>query len=374
MERETILIIDCSERHSDLYYATRFLAPDDFIFLQIDGRKLLVMSDLEIDRAKSQARVDQVLSYSEIEQRLKSQGAARPTSIDVVDAILNDHGVKRLTVPGDFKLRLADVLRARGYELVTKPDPFFPERLIKSEDEVAAIAETQRATELAVGAAIELLRAAVIKNGQIVGPDGVITSETIKKVINVKLMELDCVAQHTIIAGGIHGCDPHDEGSGPLAPNESIVMDVFPRSSRTRYYADMTRTVVKGRAPEPLRKMYDLVREAQERAIEEVRDGADGQAIHQRITERFERAGFKTGPKDGRMQGFFHGTGHGVGLDIHEPPRISRAPDTLKVGQVVTVEPGLYYPEIGAVRIEDMVRVTATGCTNFTRFPKFLEV
>ena len=374
MDGETILIMDCSESNSDLYYATRFMAPDDFIFIQHGGRKRLVMSDLEVDRARAQAQVDEVIAFSAIDARLKAQGVERPGTIDVVVAVLRDLGAKRLTVPGNFKLRHADALRARGFELVTRPDPFFDQRMLKTDDEVAAILDSQHATETAVGAAIEYLRAATAKNGALYGPDGIITSETIKKLINVKLMELDCVAQHTIIAGGVQGCDPHNQGSGPLRPNESIVMDVFPRSSRTRYYADMSRTVVKGRASDALKRLYDTVLTAQQAAVAEVRAGADGSAIHQRIVARFDQAGYTTGPKNGRMQGFFHGTGHGVGLDIHEPPRISRLPDTLKAGQVVTVEPGLYYPDIGAVRIEDMVLVTDTGCVNLTQFPKFLEI
>lgn len=371
---EVVLIIDNSEIHSDLYYATHFLAPDDFIYIQANGRKILVMSDLEMDRARDQARVDEVISYSEIEKKLKAQGIEKPTATDVVDAVLKDHGVKALIVPANFKLRHADALRAKGYEISTRTDPFFPERMIKREEEVEAIRETQRAVEIAVGAAIDLLRAAVIKNGSLLGPDGPITSEGIKKLINVRLMELDCVAQHTIIAGGIQGCDPHNQGSGPLKPNESIVMDVFPRSSKSRYYADMSRTVVRGRASVDLKRMYGVVEEAQARAVDEVKAGAEGSEIHRRIVERFDKAGFSTGMKNGRMQGFFHGTGHGVGLDIHEAPRISRVPDILKAGQVVTVEPGLYFTEIGAVRIEDMVLVTDSGCENLTLFPKFLEI
>jgi Xaa-Pro aminopeptidase len=74
------------------------------------------------------------------------------------------------------------------------------------------------------------------------------------------------------------------------------------------------------------------------------------------------------------MQGFFHGTGHGLGLDIHELPRIAKMPTTLQSGNVVTVEPGLYYREEGGIRIEDVVVVTETGCRNLTRYPKCLEV
>jgi Xaa-Pro aminopeptidase len=369
-----ILMIANSETDSNLYYATKFLAPDPFIFFQINGHKTLVMSDLELDRAKAQARVDEVLSYSTIEKRLKSGGLTDPRAVDVVDACLKERGVKDLLVSGDFGFRHAEGLRAKGFTLATRPDPFFAERVIKSSDEIEAITQTQRATETAVEAAIEVIRGSKIKKDELHWDGGVLTAEAIKKIINVKLMELDCVAQHTIVACGLQGCDPHDEGSGPLRPNQSIVMDVFPRSGKTRYYADMTRTVVKGRASDALRTMYDTVRRGQEEGISMVRDGAEGRTIHERIMAIFDRAGYPTGPKNGRMQGFFHGTGHGVGLDIHEPPRISKAPWSLKAGEVVTVEPGLYYPEIGAVRIEDLVVVTERGCENLTRSPKVLEL
>ena len=374
MDQQAALLIANSEVNSDLYYATKFLAPDPFIFIQMDGHKTIVMSDLELDRAKEQARVNEVLSYSQYEEKLKGAGVKEPTTVDIVDTILKERSVKKLLVPADFGLRHADGLRSKGYTFTTKRDPFFEERTIKTEEEIEAIRQTQRATEAAVEQAIEVLREAKIKKGELHWKEGVLRSEDLKKVIHLKLMELDCVAQHTIVAGGQQGCDPHNEGSGPLQPDETIVMDVFPRSSTTRYYADMSRTVVKGRASDAIKRLYDTVLEAQEEAIGMIRDGVSGQEVHQLVMHRFESRGYKTGVKDGRMQGFFHGTGHGVGLDIHEPPRIGKAGWILKAGEVVTVEPGLYYPDIGAVRIEDMVVVTGTGCMNLTRFPKFLEV
>ncbi|HEY4485467.1 MAG TPA: M24 family metallopeptidase, partial [Nitrospiria bacterium] len=278
---QAILMIANSETDSNLFYATKFLAPDPFIFIQFNGRRTLVMSDLELDRARGQARVDEVAAYSMIEERLKKAGSDSPKVIDVVDALLRERGAKRLVVPGDFGFRHAEALQAKGYALTTKADPFFEERVLKSTEEIEAITQTQRATEAAVEAAIEVIRESKIKGDELHWKDGALTSEAIKKIINVRLMELDCVAQHTIVACGIQGCDPHDEGSGPLRPNQSIVMDVFPRSARTRYYADMTRTVVKGRAPEALKKLYDTVLQGQEEGISMVRDGVEGKTIHQ---------------------------------------------------------------------------------------------
>ena len=368
------LMIAASESDSNLYYATRFIAPDPFIFLDVQGQRLLLMSDLELDRARSQATVDRVLSYSEVEHRAKAQGIAVPGTVDVLHLVLQDHGIKQLLVPANFPFGHALRLQALGYQLETKKEPFYERRAIKTEEEIRCIEEAQRATEAAVAAAHEALRKADIRGDTLWLDGAALTSERVKKLINVALMERNCVAQHTIVAGGDQACDPHDEGSGPLPARRSIIFDVFPRSSATRYFADMSRTVVRG-APSPeITRLYGAVKDAQEEAIGKIRAGADGTKIHQGICDRFDAAGYRTGLVNGRMQGYFHGTGHGVGLDIHEHPRISRHGSILQEGEVVTVEPGLYYPGLGAVRIEDMVLVTPDGCRNLTNFPKTFEL
>ena len=372
-EPEALLIIAASESDSNLYYATRFLAPDPFVFLRVDGKKLLLMSDLEIDRARAQARVDEVFSLSEYERKAHQRWQSASLT-DTISLLLEACGVRSCTVPSAFPLEYADRLRERSIRVTPKTDPFFPQRLIKSEAEITAIAETQRHTETALEAALNVLRESEIGAEHVYWRGNVLTSEDLRKVINVSLMENDCIAQHTIVACGIDGVDPHNQGAGPIRANLSIVFDIFPRSSQSRYFADMTRTVVKGNAPDQLKRMYEAVLAGQERGIQLVLDGASGRAVHAEVTRAMEARGFETGVVDGRNQGFFHGTGHGVGLDIHEPPRISRVDHTLRAGQVVTVEPGLYYRRWGAVRIEDLVVVEPGGCRNLTKFPKFLEL
>lgn len=369
------LFIAASESDSNLYYATQFIAPDPFIYLELKGERLLVMSDLEMDRARSQASVDRVLSFSEIERRAKAQqGIGKPATIDVVHVVLQEAGVRELLVPTNFPYGHAARLQELGYRLRSKRDPFYERRVVKTKEEVRHIEHTQRATEEAVAIAHATLREASIRDGTLWLAGEPLTSERVKKLINVALMERDCIAQHTVVAGGEQACDPHHEGSGPLPAHRSIIFDVFPRSATTRYFADMSRTVLRGNASAELTRLYQAVKDAQEEAISKIRDGADGQKIHEGICARFEKAGYKTGVVNGRMQGYFHGTGHGVGLDIHEAPRISRTGSILQEGHVVTVEPGLYYPGLGAVRIEDMVLVTRDGCRNLTNYPKTFEL
>lgn len=368
------VFIAASELDSNLYYATKFVAPDPFIYLEIKGERIMVMSDLELDRAKSQATVDRVLSYSEIERRARDHGVAAPGSVDIIHVVLREAKIKHVLVPANFPFSHASRLLELGYQIHAKQDPFYEQRVLKTGEEIRYIEAAQRATEDAVAAAHEMLREASIQDDQLWLDGAPLTSERVKKFINVRLMERDCVAQHTIVAGGEQACDPHNEGSGNLPAHRSIIFDVFPRSCTSRYFADMSRTVVRGRPSRELVKLYQAVKDAQEEAIEKIRDGADGVKIHRGICERFDKAGYKTGPVNGRMQGYFHGTGHGVGLDIHEAPRISRTGSLLQEGHVVTVEPGLYFPGLGAVRIEDMVLVTRDGCRNLTNFPKKLEL
>jgi len=315
-----ILLIAASETDSNLYYTTRFLAPDAFIFLRIKGEKILLMSDLEVDRARATATVDTVLAYSDYEARVKREEGVQPTTIDVVDLLLKERGVTHLLVPESFSFEQALRLQAKGYALSTKREPFFEARAIKATEEVAAIEVAQRAVESAVHQVIALLGAASVRDGLIVHEGEVVTSERIKKIINVALMEQECVSQHTIIAGGLHACDPHNEGRGPLRAGEPIVMDIFPRHATTRYFADMSRTVLKGKASPDKKRLYDTVLAAQEEAIGSVCDGADGRKIHARIMERFEQAGYKTGVINGRMQGFSTAPAMASALIFTKPP------------------------------------------------------
>lgn len=373
--QEATLFISSSETDSNLYYATRFLAPDPFIYLEAGDEKVVLMSDLELDRARSQARVTTVLSYSAYEEAAKkSSGTENPTVVDVVSEFLRERQIKRVVVPSYFGISNALLLQEKGYDIDVRQDPFFEQRVIKREDEIKHIEESLRLTESAVKKATEYLRQAEIRDGFLYSGNRKVTSEDVKKLIDLYLMENSMIAQHTIVACGEDSSFPHNEGSGALRANVPVIIDVFPRSVKSRYYADITRTVVRGVASEEIKKMFDAVSAAQEIAFAMIRNEVNGRDVHEAILGHFKNCGFESGLIDGRMQGFFHGTGHGVGLDVHEAPRISRKTDILRTGHVVTVEPGLYYRGIGGVRLEDMVVVQADGAVNLTRSPRILEI
>ncbi len=374
MRNEPLLIIGISERDANLYYASKFLAPDPFALLIIDGKRIIITSDLEIDRAKKESCADTVLSVSSIENSLKKRGKESINYIDIIEEVLNEFRIKSVIVPYNFWIEYGDQLRIRGFELRYKKEPFFENRAIKTPDEVESIRQTLRAAEKAMQRAIGIIIEADVKNGMLCAEGKILTSEMVKKEILIELLLHEAIADRTIVACGEDACDPHNEGSGPLRANEPIIIDIFPRSMKTKYYADITRTVVKGRASDGIRAMYEAVIEAQKKAFCLIKDGADGSQVHSEVQAVFAERGFITGYINGRMQGFFHGTGHGVGLDIHEFPRIGKEGDILKKGNVITVEPGLYYAGIGGVRVEDLIVVKEDGVENLTQFPKFIEV
>jgi Xaa-Pro aminopeptidase len=375
IKNKNIILYADSETNSDTLYATGFFCPDPFIFIRTaKGRRILVMSDLEIDRAKSQSNAHRVLSLSKYTAIAEEQSGRAPHPAEVMAVVLRDLKIRGVCVPEHFSAGVADRLRKKGIRVTVVPGPFFVDRLYKTDEEVGAIQRTMRATEKGLHAALEMLRKSSIRNGWVVYRNKRVTAEMLREVINGTIFDLGCVPKHTIVAPGKHGCDPHDVGSGPVRAHQPVIFDIFPRMEKTGYFGDMTRTVVKGKAPEEVQKMYRAVKAGQALGLRMIRHGAKTAPIHQAILDLFEKRGFKTGLIGGRMQGFFHGTGHGLGLDIHEPPRIALNDLVLEKGMVVTVEPGLYYHPIGGMRIEDTVLVTKTGIKNLTRFPKFLEI
>ena len=367
------LIYAASETDADLLYPTRFFAPDPFLFVQKGATRILFASDLELDRAKSQASVDRVLSWSKTAAPLEKDGRRAPVA-DVIALALGRLGLKRVEVPQSFPLGLAMELDARGIRLDLGPDPFWPERELKEPREVRAIEASLRAAEAGLLAGIETLRGCRIRRGWLWRDGRKFTAEDLRAVVNTRMMADGYLPSHTICAHGDQAVDPHEEGRGPIRAHSPIVMDIFPRSEKTGYFGDLTRTVVRGKASFALHEQYAIVHEAVRLGHSLLRDGVEGLDVHRAIQALFVRQGYRTGVKNGRMQGFFHGTGHGLGLQIHEAPSIGRRPNLLRAGHVVTVEPGLYYLGSGGVRIEDVALVTRTGSRCLTRVPKQLEI
>ncbi len=340
-------------------YACGF-SPVDPVVLLDAGRKgkHLVVPPLEYGRALDEARVSKVWDPEAL--RVPSESRRDPAAWAV--ALARRTRTCAATVSAAFPIGVARALERARIRVDIAEGALYPERAVKSEHEIACIALAQQGAVAAMRAALRALRAArVNRAGELVDRGRVLTSERLKSVIDRALLDRQCAARETIVACGAQAADPHHRGEGPLRAGETIVLDIFPQHQPSGYWGDITRTVVKGRASPMARRMYRAVRAAQAWARAAIRPGVRADGIHAEIKRRFEEAGFKTEHRDGRPIGFFHGTGHGVGLEIHEPPSIAVAKVRLRAGHVVTVEPGLYDPAHGGVRIEDTVAVTASG-------------
>ncbi|MBF0178078.1 MAG: aminopeptidase P family protein [Magnetococcales bacterium] len=374
----TRLIYAASESSADMFYATGVWTPDPFLFVrEASGRRHVVTSVLEIDRIRRLARVEVVHDWEPLRQGwLQKNPGKSPETADLIFCFLETVGSRHILVPHDFPVGLADPLRRSGVSVEVATHGFWPERERKRPDEIDAIQQALAITGRAMEAGVGLIIASVIGDDGCLYLDGApLTSERVRTRIHSRLVEEGAFARNTIVAGGSQGADPHAPGSGPLLAHWPIILDVFPRVEESGYWGDMSRTVCRGRPTDRVRRAWEAVRQAQEVAIARIRPGVATTEVHAAVSRHLTDAGFVTGPTpEGCQGGFFHGTGHGLGLDIHEAPRIGPRGPVLEVGHVVTVEPGLYYPDMGGVRLEDVVVVEETGCRNLTDFPKILEV
>jgi Xaa-Pro aminopeptidase len=370
---KTRLIVAASESDPDMLYATRFFAPDAFIFLEQNGKRTLVLSDLEIDRARRQAEADELLPYSAFEKEVQGKSAKAPPYEKVLAHFLAKRNVRSAIVPANFPLGYARELESKRIRLQPADGLFWPAREAKSESELRLMRKALEITEAGMARGIEVLSRSKPGKGQKLEWSGtVLTSELLRAEIDTAVLRAGGLPANTIVAGGDQACDPHERGHGPLKANSLIIIDIFPRSAASGYYGDLTRTVLRGRASDEQRRLWETVNEGQALALKKMKPGVDGLKLHKEVKQFFADRGYPTELRDGRQTGFFHGTGHGLGLEIHEHPRFQKT--VFKAGQVLTVEPGLYYPGLGGVRTEDVVAITKRGIRMLSRFDNRLEI
>ena len=373
--RVSPLLYADSERDANQLYFAGISVPDPFLAFGVGRKKLGLFNALEFSRAKKESALDEVLSLEDWRARAEKRFRRTPVGMaEIIATLARNYGLKRFVVPEDFPAKLGFELLDLGLAVGFADGSFFPERELKGPSELAAIREGNRCSTLGFAAVERMLRAARIKRGRLIFEGRELTSERLKFAIEVACLEAGAVSGNTIVAGGDQGCDPHCRGSGPIRPNETLIVDIFPRVTATGFFGDMTRTYLKGRANEEQKRLVATVHAAQKLALKTVRAGIDARKVHQGVVEFFKAQGYETANDAKGTRGFFHGTGHGLGLAIHEAPRMSTVDIRLKKGHVVTVEPGLYYPGLGACRIEDVVVVTASGCEMLSSHPYRWEI
>ncbi|MDI9403638.1 MAG: Xaa-Pro peptidase family protein [Limnohabitans sp.] len=362
-----------------LYRAIRFKVGDPTALVTLPtaaggSERLLIIRDIEMERAKRHARADRVHCPVDFEPSGGLSGDRETATAQSVAECLRARGVTRVRSDRSLPLIYAHFIEKAGLTLECDTEMGVLERRAKDDEELAWLREAQRATEGAMQRACETVaRATASADGTLTHDGAPLTAERLRTIIDVHLLGQGYENPESIVACGAQGADCHDHGHGVLRTGEPVIVDIFPRNRKTLYNGDMTRTVVHGAISPEIARMHAAVVEAKRDAIRAVRAGVTGQSVHEATLAALARLGFHAGqPTEPRIAVISHGTGHGIGLEVHEPPLLAMKGPTLVVGDVLTVEPGLYALGIGGIRVEDMVAVTATGCENFNTLQESL--
>ncbi len=372
----------------NMYYLTKFLAPDPFILLKkVDEEPVIVINQMEYPRAKKQSIVKDVRSYADYNflQVAKSVPDPKLGVLKFIASVAKKElGVgTKICVPPKFPTIVADALRKEGLTIQPMFDVIEKARETKDADEIKEIKKVQAVAEKVTRKAIEqMANAEVNTDGTLTikenGERKPLTVGKMKAFFGHHFIDSGCVMEELIVACGPKGAAPHYFGNPEdvLKAKQPIILDIYPQSLRKRYCSDMTRTIVKGRASEKVRKMFEAVLEAKNASADAIKAGVPGSSVHNLCCDILEKHGYET-TRGGKQitRGLTHSLGHGVGLQVHEGPGMNELYKfPLEEGNVLTVEPGLYDPDIGGLRIEDMVEVTKTGCNNLTKMEIFLEI
>jgi Xaa-Pro aminopeptidase len=370
-----VLIYADSLRSPEMRHEVPLSVPDPFLYAEHDGRRSAAAVSYEVDRIREATDVD-VFPYEELglDELLRSGMPRDEINLELLLRACRRLGVTSAAVPATFPLEVADHLRANGIDLAVDRTLFEQRRRVKNDAELAGIRRAQRAAEAGMEAARQLLRRAASRNGSLVVDGEPLTCERLKIAVGQAFTEHDASADEMVVSHGPQTAVGHEMGSGAIAPEEPVVLDLFPRDRESACFADMTRTFVVGTPPPELAEYHRLTLEALEGALAGVRAGVVGNDLHVQTCELFQAHGYPTQlskePGTVLADGFFHGLGHGVGLEVHEKPSLSMTrEDPLVAGDVITLEPGLYRRGFGGCRLEDLVLVTENGAENLTDYP-----
>ncbi|MGI8562216.1 MAG: M24 family metallopeptidase [Candidatus Dormibacter sp.] len=374
--RPALLLGPAQPDDPDFRYATG-MAIETAVYLRPqNGGDLLVVPRLELERARQEASAAAILERGELGWTEQRDAFASWT--DTALRLLRREGVTSVRVSPRLAAACYEGLRAAGIELSIEAQLFQRERRRKSPAEAVAIRSAQEAAEIACVEVIRHLGRASTGAGGVLELSGrPVTSERLMAVAQAALNERGHATPEMIVAGAPGCAVPHHRGSGPIQSGGPVIIDIFPRGLASGYHGDLTRTVVPGEIAPTVQRMHEACVEALRAACAGLRAGANGRDLHREACRLLVDRGYGTTTPDfeGRQEGpvLTHSLGHGVGLEVHEEPQLRNLDYELAAGDVVTVEPGLYRPGLGGVRVEDTGMVTEAGFENFTSLPYSLR-
>jgi Xaa-Pro aminopeptidase len=342
---------------------------DPVIFLEHEGKRVVVAGVLEeAVFADRDDVIDEVWFNHDYGAEELYRDEAFPRSLvgaELVYRVLRDNGIGAVSMPPRAPALVVDYLRERKVDVSIEADAWAGRRRRKTPWEIEGVERAQRAAETAMLVAARMLREAEPTSDNRLRFEGeILTAEWIREAMIAELVAQGTECEQILVHSGDACLRGHDLGSGPILPDASCIIDVFPRDRRSGVFSDMTRTFVPGVVSEDVKRLHEHVRAALDIAFSAMKPGADD--AHRKVSEYFRDQGFPTtlfhtDTNAPLREGFFHGLGHGVGLEVHERPHLSRRADAFVEGDVVAVEPGLYFEGMGGVRLEDTVLITSSG-------------
>lgn len=367
------VIYNTPRKDPNLLHWGHFDAPDAYCALKIGEQTIAFVSELEYERCRAVGTFDNVFSWSEVKKELKKRFQGGSLWQNFFQFLKETHAVDHFIVPDDFPASI--YAEISGSIPVAFDASFFEQqRAIKTEAEIAEIRKACTLTANTLREAVRILRESTVEDGILYFEDEILTSERLRTMTEIYCLQHGGVTEGTIIACGKDGAYPHCVGSGALRAGELTVIDIFPYLKTSHFYGDMTRTVVKGRATTEQKNIYQAVLDCQTALLEQLRPGVLTSDLMTFALRFFEARGYGLKRTENGYEGFIHSVGHGIGLDIHEYPSVGSKPIALKSGMVITIEPGLYFHNLGGVRIEDDVLITEDGCEVLTSCDKTLEL
>ncbi len=358
-------VMYASSRDADMRYLNRFTTSDPFVYFKKPGETgVIIVSQMETGRASRESTAAVMTrGQAGLPEIMKNEKDPWRATAKMIAGQVG----KKVLVPPNFPIALANALE-EFCDITIDKGSVPSMRAKKGRSEISKLKKIQKITERAMGVAVSMIRDSTVKRGILYSGGSPLTSERIRFAMHNLLLEHECSAVDTIVSCGEDTAIPHMTGTGPLKANEPIVIDIFPFDEKTGYYADMTRTVSKGKPSRDIIDMYSTLREAKKLGVSHARAGVPGASVYQDVVDFFKDHGYESDTR-----GFVHNLGHGVGLQVHELPTVGPSGTSpLEPGNVITIEPGLYYPGIGGVRIEDIGSVTKEGFDTFTKFPEDL--
>lgn len=362
-----------SSECADAFYISGVRIPDPYLSLIAGRHTIAIVNQLEYSRVKKESKYTKVFEHESLKVEVLTQYHLSENQFSLkyfIQYFFDTFKANGIVIPSDFPSFLLLELQQLGLPIELTKGSFIPGREQKSYEEIQLIKAGNKASAHGLSIAQSALKASKVKKGKLYLDGAILSSERLRSMIELSLFEKGAIADSTIVAGGVQASDPHQVGYGPLKANELIIVDIFPKIKKSGYHGDMTRTFLKGQASDAQKNLVCAVKEAQKKAISQIKANVSAHSIHTEVTTCFKEKGYITKRQsDGDSYiGFIHSTGHGLGLDIHENPRVSTGRNKLKTNHVITVEPGLYYPTIGSCRIEDVFAVRKDGSEKLSTF------